>query len=115
LLEKTGASTTWVAATSSAQTAAPIELATGRSVMAIGGFTGSDPAMTLARFRALVLAGKIGYYIAGGDGPGGGPGGAGPGGGSDSAASISSWVEGTFTATTIGGTTVYDLHTSGTS
>ncbi len=62
---------TWIVATSSAQNAAGIELATGKSVMAIGGFTGSDNATTLARFKQLVAAGKIHYYVAGGGGPGG--------------------------------------------
>ena len=33
----------------------------------------------------------------------------GPGGGSASSSAITSWVEQTFTATTIGGVTVYDL------
>lgn len=59
----------WVAATSSAQTAASLELATGKSVMAIGGFSGGDPAITLARFKQLVAQGKIHYYLLGG-GPG---------------------------------------------
>jgi hypothetical protein len=47
--------------------------------MAIGGFSGSDPAITLARFEQLVAEGKIHYYVAGGRG--GGPGGFGAGGG----------------------------------
>jgi hypothetical protein len=68
--------------------------------MAIGGFTGSDDAPTLARFQADVAAGKIHYYIAGG-GSGGGRG----GGGSQ----IESWVAAHHTATTVGGVTVYDL------
>ncbi len=70
---------TWVAATGSAQSASSLELATGKSVMAIGGFSGTDPAITLARFKQLVSEGKIHYYVSGG-GFGGGPGGAGPGG-----------------------------------
>ena len=63
---------TWIAATSSAQNAAGIELSTGKSVMAIGGFTGSDNAITLARFKQLVAQGKIHYYVSGGGGAGGG-------------------------------------------
>ena len=39
----------------------------------MGGFTGSDPAPTLAEFEQWVKAGDITYYIAGG-GMGGGPG-----------------------------------------
>ncbi|HTX32179.1 MAG TPA: glycosyltransferase family 39 protein [Solirubrobacteraceae bacterium] len=75
LLEHDASHYTWVAATSSAQNAATLELSTGKPVMALGGFTGSDPAITLARFEQLVAAGKIHYYIAGG-GMGGGLGGA---------------------------------------
>ena len=78
LLEQSSSRYTWVAATSSAQTAASLELATGKSAMAIGGFSGGDPAITLARFKQLVAEGKIHYYVAGG-GAGGGRGAAGGG------------------------------------
>ena len=70
VLDQSAKNYTWVAATSSAQTAASLELATGKSVMAIGGFSGGDPAITLARFKQLVGEGKIHYYVVGG-GPGG--------------------------------------------
>jgi 4-amino-4-deoxy-L-arabinose transferase-like glycosyltransferase len=70
LLDRGSSGYTWVAASSSAQTAASLELATGRSVMAIGGFSGGDPAITLARFRQLVAEGRIHYYVVSG-GPGG--------------------------------------------
>jgi hypothetical protein len=79
LLEQGSSRYTWVAASSSAQTAASLELATGKSTMAIGGFSGGDPAITLARFKQLVAAGKIHYYVAGG-GPGGARSGRPPGG-----------------------------------
>ncbi len=96
----------WIVATSSAQTAAGIQLATGKSVMAIGGFTGSDNAITLARFEQLVAQGKIHYYVGGGSG---GPGGSsGPGGGGVTQ-TIQSWVAKHFKSTTVGGMTVYDL------
>ena len=94
---------TWAAATVGSQSAAPIELATGKSVIAIGGFTGSDPAPTLAQFEALVAKGEIHYFIAGG-GNGGGPGGSG-----GTAAEITSWVTSHYTAQTVGGQTIYDL------
>ncbi len=88
-------------------TAAPLELATGRAVMAIGGFNGGDRPLTLAQFEQLVAAGRIHYYVsagpAGGFGARGGPGGR---GGNDA---IATWVASTFTAQTVGGTTVYDL------
>jgi 4-amino-4-deoxy-L-arabinose transferase-like glycosyltransferase len=97
--------TTWSAATLGSSTAATLELASGTAVMAIGGFTGSDPAPTLARFEQLVAAGKISYFIGSG---GGGAGGFGGSGGSGSA--IASWVEAHFHSITVGGETVYVLH-----
>jgi 4-amino-4-deoxy-L-arabinose transferase-like glycosyltransferase len=101
-LEKT--TTRWAAATVGSQSAASLELATGgKAVMAIGGFTGTDPAPTLAQFKAYVAAGDISYFIAGGQGGG-------PGGGSGTSSQITSWVEAHYTATTIGGDTVYVLH-----
>ena len=101
LLAKDAARYTWVAATGSSNSAAPIALATGKPVMALGGFTGSDPAMTLARFQRLVAAGRIHYYL--GSGNGGGP------GGGQGISTITTWVAKTFTPTTVAGTTVYDL------
>jgi 4-amino-4-deoxy-L-arabinose transferase-like glycosyltransferase len=94
--------TRWAAATVGSQSAASLELSSGASVMAIGGFTGSDDSPTLAQFEAYAKAGQIHYFIAGG-GMGGGPGGGG------TASQITSWVESHYTATTIGGQTVYDL------
>jgi hypothetical protein len=96
--------TRWAAATDGSSSAASLELATGgQAVMAIGGFTGSDPAPTLAQFKAYVAAGDITYYIAGGQGGG-------PGGGGGNASQITAWVKAHFTAKTIGGQTVYVLH-----
>ena len=69
LLGRDSSRYTWVAATSSTQNGATLELATGQPVMAIGGFSGSDPAITLAGFEQLVAQGKIHFYVAGG-GPG---------------------------------------------
>jgi 4-amino-4-deoxy-L-arabinose transferase-like glycosyltransferase len=93
----------WAAATIGSQTAAELELSTGASVMAIGGFSGSDPSPTLAQFQAYVKAGLIHYFIAGGGMGGGG------GAGSGVASQITAWVTAHYKATTVGGTTVYDL------
>ena len=72
--------------------------------MAIGGFNGTDPWPTLAAFQQLVAQGKVHYFIAsGGGGFGGGI------GSSSSSNAIASWVEGNYTATTVGGVSVYDL------
>ncbi|MGJ0120104.1 ArnT family glycosyltransferase [Williamsia sp. MIQD14] len=99
LLQST--TTKWAAATTGSQSASGIEIASGTSVMAIGGWSG-DPTPTLAQFISYVQDGKIGYYI--GSGQGGGPGGS-----SSSASEISTWVAEHYTATTVGGQTVYKL------
>jgi 4-amino-4-deoxy-L-arabinose transferase-like glycosyltransferase len=104
---KTNASSyTWVAATIGAENASGYQLAVDQPVMAIGGFNGTDNAPTLARFKAYVAAGRIHYFIGSGS-----TGGLSQGGSSDSSA-ISQWVAAHYTATTIGGTTVYDLTSS---
>ena len=93
---------TWVAAAVGSNSAAGVQLATGRPVMAIGGFNGSDPAPTLEQFQQLVAEGKIHWFLGGGR----------MGrsmGGSDTAQQISEWVAQSFPATSAGGTTVYDL------
>jgi hypothetical protein len=100
---------TWVAATVSANNAASYQLATGEAVMAIGGFNGTDPSPTLAQFEQDVAAHKIHYFIGGTTGGRGGGNGFGGQSGSSTATSISSWVSSHFTATTVGGVTVYDL------
>ncbi len=102
LLSQDAASYTWVAATVGSQNAASYQLATGDAVMAIGGFNGSDPSPTLDEFKADVAAGKIHYFL-------GGTIGGRQNGGSSSATEIATWVSDNYTATTVGGTTVYDL------
>ena len=104
LLSKT--TTTWSAAVIGAQSADGYILATDTAVMPIGGFTGSDNSPTLAQFEQYVSEGKITYFIAGGGMGGGGRGGSGS---SSAAGQITAWVEAHFTATTVGGTTVYNL------
>ena len=92
---------TWVAATVGSDTAATYQLAVQKSVMPIGGFNGSDPSPTLAEFKADVAAGKIHYFIGGTVGR--------SNGGSSASSSIASWVAANYTATTVGGVTLYDL------
>ncbi|MET7466913.1 glycosyl transferase family 39, partial [Nonomuraea sp. NPDC005501] len=62
----------WLVAVGSAQQASSIILSTGRPVIAMGGFTGSDPAMTVDRLKELVSSGRLRYVLGGGDrgGPG---------------------------------------------
>ncbi|MDZ4270867.1 MAG: glycosyl transferase, partial [Mycobacterium sp.] len=91
----------WAAATIGSMSAGGLELETGASVMAIGGFTGGDDSPTLGQFQTYVADGQVRYFIAGGRG--------GPAGNSGSSSEISSWVEQHFTAMDIAGVTVYDL------
>jgi len=102
LLKKDSQRYTWVAATVGAQSAAGYQLATGDPVMSLGGFNGSDPYPTLVEFQALVRAGRVHYFIAGGTRGGGGA-------GSSSMSAITSWVASTYTSQTVGGITLYDL------
>ncbi|ORA66621.1 ArnT family glycosyltransferase [Mycolicibacterium insubricum] len=102
------AGTKWSAAINRSAPAATLELATGTSVMAIGGFIGTDPVPTLERFRQYVADGQIGYYILpkpkdGDDKNSHG------GFGQGSHTDISDWVKATFTSKTIGSNDVYDL------
>ncbi|MDN5796857.1 MAG: glycosyltransferase family 39 protein [Intrasporangium sp.] len=96
----------WVAAAVGSQTAAGLQLGTGLPVMAIGGFNGSDPSPTLAKFQQYVAQGDIHYFAV--SGRGGGFGGRG-GGGSGTAQQITSWVQGSFTPVQLDGQTFYDL------
>jgi hypothetical protein len=97
----------WVAATTSDNEAASLELGTGEPVMALGGYNGTDPAISLAAFKALVSSGKIHYYVADSSGFIGSTSAQG-----STAYQIQQWVESTYTSTTIGSTTVYDLTTA---
>ncbi|SHH19399.1 4-amino-4-deoxy-L-arabinose transferase [Jatrophihabitans endophyticus] len=95
---------TWVAATVSDNSASSLELATGGAVMSLGGYNGTDPAITLTQFKALVAAKKVHYFVSLGQGFLGSTSST-----SSTAYAIQQWVTSTFTAKTVGGTTVYDL------
>jgi 4-amino-4-deoxy-L-arabinose transferase-like glycosyltransferase len=94
----------WVAATVSANNAASLELASAEPVMSLGGFNGTDPAITLAQFEKLVAAGRIHYFVADAQGFIGST-----AANTSTAYAIQHWVEQHYAARTIGGTTVYDL------
>ncbi|HYK95056.1 MAG TPA: glycosyltransferase family 39 protein [Candidatus Dormibacteraeota bacterium] len=95
----------WTAATTGSNNAAGLALSSETSVMAIGGFNGSDPSPTLEQFKADVAAGRIHYYVATQDAAGF----RGTQGGSSVARQIATWIEQTFAPERIGGVTVYDL------
>ncbi len=65
-LEKHQGNAKYLFATDDSSTAAPYIIKTGKAVMAMGGFNGTDPAMTLTKFKKLVKSGEIKYYYSGG-------------------------------------------------
>ena len=75
--------------------------------MAIGGFNGTDATPTLAQFKAMVAAHEVHYFIAANGNT--------FGGGSGTSAQITAWVAAHFSKQTVGGVTVYDLASTGTS
>ncbi|MFC4056922.1 glycosyltransferase family 39 protein [Planomonospora corallina] len=96
-LEENRGGATWLVAVGSAQSASSVILSTGLPAIAMGGFTGSDPAMTADGLAGLVSTGRLRYVM-----PGGGRGG--PGGGSSE---VTAWVQANCTvvdASAYGGT-----------
>ncbi|GHH44677.1 glycosyltransferase family 39 protein [Lentzea cavernae] len=105
LLRADASSYRWAAATIGSNNAAGLQLASGLPVMALGGFNGTDPAPTLEQFQEMVRSGQIHYYAAAGRMMQGET-------GSDAAHRIGEWVAENFTATTVAGTTLYELDAS---
>jgi 4-amino-4-deoxy-L-arabinose transferase-like glycosyltransferase len=98
-----GVDNRWAAAGIGSMSVSDLELETGASLMAIGGFTGGDPSPTLTQFQQYVSDGQVRYFLA--DSGRGGP----PGHRTGTASEITTWVEQNFTKKDVGGTTVYDL------
>jgi hypothetical protein len=72
--------------------------------MAMGGFTGSDPAPTLDQLKSYVASGKLRFVLTG---SGGGFGGGGGQSGSDTG--VTAWVTGACKAVSYGGSAgLYD-------
>lgn len=95
--------TEWSAAILRSSSAAGLELSTGTAVMAVGGFSGNDPAPTLGQFQDDVAQHKVAYYIVMITR------GRGPGWGNRGHADIAKWVAATFPSSTVGDATVYNL------
>jgi 4-amino-4-deoxy-L-arabinose transferase-like glycosyltransferase len=72
-LTRLARSEVFLAATLDANAAAPLILATGRPVMAMGGFTGSDPILTVEDLAARVAAGEVRFFWIPRQDPGVGP------------------------------------------
>ena len=77
--------------------------------MAMGGFTGSDPAPSLEQLQAWVASGQLRFVFLGGSGQGG------PGGSGNTASERDAWVTATCSPVTdavsssgSGGGTLYD-------
>jgi 4-amino-4-deoxy-L-arabinose transferase-like glycosyltransferase len=95
-------SATWIVAVTSANQAGSIELATGLPVVAMGGFTGSDPAPTLPQLQSMVASGQLRFVIIGGRGGG-------PGGGNSTLSAIDAWVQANGTPVSSVSSNLYDL------
>jgi len=54
---------TWLVAVATDQTASSIILESGQPVISMGGWSGSDDAMTLAKLKSLVKSGKLHYLV----------------------------------------------------
>ncbi len=84
-------------------TTASIIIDTGKAMVTIGGFNGSDPAPTVSELASMVDEGELRYVLVS-NGAGGGPGGGG------TQQDINSWVRSHGTAVTgvsISGATLY--------
>jgi 4-amino-4-deoxy-L-arabinose transferase-like glycosyltransferase len=96
-LEANQGSTKYLVAGDGSMTTAPLIIETGRAVMTIGGFNGSDPTPTVSELAAMVDKGELKYVLVSASG-GGGPGGAG------NQQAINRWVR--AHATAVGGLSI---------
>lgn len=85
-LEKNQDGATWLVAVATDQTAATIILESGQPVISMGGWSGTDNAMTLAKLKSLVKSGQLHYIIVSSDG------------GQGTNSEITAWVEANGTA-----------------
>ena len=86
-LEQHQGAATYLFATTSSNGAAPYIIQTGKAVMALGGFGGSDPILSVAQFKSLVKKGTVRYVLGGG-----------MGGGPDGGSSVTQWAATACTA-----------------
>ena len=108
----TATHTPWSAATNGSQSAAALEIASGTSVMAVGGWS-TDPVPELQQFIDDVHAGKVSYYVEAGrastEEAVHGEVIRGPNRSISHNREIADWVAAHYPATTIGGSMVYRL------
>jgi 4-amino-4-deoxy-L-arabinose transferase-like glycosyltransferase len=85
-LEQHQGSTRYLFAVGNSMSAAPYIIQTGKPVMSLGGFSGSDPILTTAQLKALIQNNTVRYFLLGG------------GGGGPDNSSLTSWVQQSCTA-----------------
>jgi 4-amino-4-deoxy-L-arabinose transferase-like glycosyltransferase len=117
-LEAHQGSARYLVAAVGSSTAGSIALQSGRDVVNMGGFMGSDPAPSLTKLKHLISTGQLRYVLLGGGQGGAGLGG--PGGNSTLTQERESWIKshGTITkvtgqSSTGGSTTLYRFSSSG--
>lgn len=97
---------TWAAATYASQTAARLQLESGRAVMPLGGFAGTDPSPGLQEFIGKVQEGKICYFLGRDDFIA-------AQGSRTAVAEIYEWVKANFHAEMVDGQALYNLKVEG--
>lgn len=101
-IRETAEPVTWAAATVGSETAANLQLESGRAVLPVGGFDGTDPYPTLAEFQRWVQQGRVGALVVENlppltiEGRG-------------ESARIVDWVRTNFTVESVEGVELYDL------
>ncbi|MET7687347.1 glycosyltransferase family 39 protein [Streptomyces sp. NPDC005483] len=85
-LKKNQDGATWLVAVATDQTASSLILDSGEPVISMGGWSGSDNAMTLAKLKSLVKSGELHYIVIS------------SGGGQSTNSEISTWVKKNGTA-----------------
>ncbi|WNS81476.1 glycosyltransferase family 39 protein [Domibacillus sp. DTU_2020_1001157_1_SI_ALB_TIR_016] len=71
-LEENNTGETYLVAVQNANSAASIILDTDHTALAMGGFGGSDPAMTVEKLEEMTASGEVKFFMTSGGGPGGG-------------------------------------------
>ncbi len=82
-LEQNNTGEKYLVAVPSASEAEPMILATGKPVIAVGGFSGTNRSLTVEKLEQLVKSGQLKYYMVGGRG----------GMGGNSSDEVTQWVE----------------------
>lgn len=85
-LEENSGASFYLVAVASANQASSIALETGKPVLAMGGFSGSDPATTVEKLQSMITTNEVNFVLLGGNG------------GNSATSTISTWVQANCTA-----------------